>query len=90
MRRTRTRLWALLLRVSLLLSLLPAQALAAELPEAGQTVFLPVIEEGEESPAPQGAGGISTFGLVENKEGSEYVYAGSTVISYNGRAFRCV
>lgn len=87
MRRTRTRLWALLLSVSLLLSLLPAQALAAALPEAGQTVFLPVIEEGEEAPAPQGAGGISTFGLVENKEGSEYVYAGSTVISYNGRAF---
>lgn len=53
MRRTRTRLWALLLSVSLLLSLLPAQALAAELPEAGQTVFLPVIEEGEEAPAPQ-------------------------------------
>lgn len=87
MRRTRTRLWALLLSVSLLLGLLPAQALAAELPEAGQTVFLPVIEEGEEAPAPQGVGGSSTFGLVENKEGSEYVYAGSTVISYNGRAF---
>ena len=87
MRRIQTRLWAALLSVCLLLSLLPAQALAAALPEAGQTVFLPVIEEGEEAPAPQGAGGISTFGLVENKEGAEYVYAGSATFSYNGRAF---
>lgn len=86
MRRTRTRLWALLLSVSMLLSLLPAQALAAALPEAGQTVFLPVIEEGEEAPAPQGVSGISTFGLVENKEGSAYAYAGSATFSFNGKA----
>ena len=45
MRRMRTRLWAMLLSVCLLLSLLPTQALAAALPEDGQTVFLPIIEE---------------------------------------------
>ena len=52
MKRIRTRLWAALLSLCLLVGLLPVQVLAAELPEAGQTVFLPVIEEGEEAPAP--------------------------------------
>ena len=86
MRRMRTRLWAMLLSVCLLLSLLPTQALAAALPEAGQTLFLPVIEEGEEAPAPQGVAGTANFGLVENKEGSAYAYAGSTTFSFNGKA----
>lgn len=86
MRRMRTRLWAMLLSVCLLLSLLPAPAWAAQLPEDGQTVFLPIIEEGEEAPAPQGVAGTANFGLVENKEGSAYAYAGSTTFSFNGKA----
>ena len=76
----------MLLSVCLLLSLLPAPAWAAQLPEDGQTVFLPIIEEGEEAPAPQGVAGTANFGLVENKEGSAYAYAGSTTFSFNGKA----
>lgn len=87
MRRMRTRLWAMLLSVCLLLSLLPAPAWAAQLPEDGQTVFLPIIEEGEEAPAPQGVAGTANFGLVEHQEGSYYVYVGRKNISYGGKSY---
>ena len=62
------------------LSLLPAPVLAAEPGTAEeafeQTLTLPVIQEGDEAPEPQGYGSISTFDLKPHEESVSYAYVG--------------
>ena len=82
-----SRILSLFLVLSMLCTLVPAPAFAYEMEtwnaEAGnvQTITLPVIQEGEEAPEPQGlGGGISTFALIPNQEETYYAYEGSDEI----------
>lgn len=67
------------------LSLLPAQVLAAEPGTSEeafeQTLILPVIQEGDEAPEPQGYGAISTFALTPHVESISYAYVGDDYMS---------
>ena len=83
MRKPAGRVLSMLLVFSVLCTLVPAPAFAAqfETGDAGtghaQTITLPVVEEGEEAPEPQGiGGGISTFTLIPPQEETSYAYVG--------------
>lgn len=83
MRKPAGRVLSMLLVFSVLCTLVPAPAFAAqfETGDAGtghaQTITLPVVEEGEEAPEPQGiGGGISTFALTPHQAETSYAYVG--------------
>ena len=70
--------------LAMALTLLPVQTLAQEwqtTDAAEQSLLLPVIQEGEEAPEPQGYGETSTFDLAPNEATVSYAYVGDTSIS---------
>lgn len=65
------RILSMILALTMVVGVLPISALAAEEEEVYvQTFELPVVEEGEEAPEPQGLG-ISAFALQANETGSK-------------------
>ena len=85
MRKPGRRILAACMAFVMTLSLLPAQVLAAEPGTAEeafeQTLTLPVIQEGDEAPEPQGYGAISTFALTPHEESVSYAYVGDDYMS---------
>ena len=64
------------LALMMVLGYVPANALGEY--EYTQSMTFPVIEEGEEAPAPQGLG-ISTFAMVANDASYNYMYEGDSI-----------
>ncbi len=91
MRKGMRKILSACLALVMVMSLLPAPVLAVSdvQPEEtleGQTLFLPVIEQGEEAPEPQGYGvsaGNSRSSLTPNTAGCSYAYAGAESIYIN-------
>jgi|GEM_PF-4409709 len=63
------------LALMMVVGYVPVQALDMEYV---QSISLPIIEEGEEAPAPQGLG-ISTFAMVANDASYKYMYEGESI-----------
>ena len=68
--------------LTMVLSLLPMSVIAAEedelqaaLSENQQTLFLPIVNEGDDAPPPQGYS-ISAYDMMANTEGYTYTYVG--------------
>lgn len=79
MRKEIRKILSLCLVLTMVLSLLPLPALAVE---TEHTLCLPVIEEGDEAPEPQGYGngGFAIFSLVPYTTGCTYAYVGADSI----------
>lgn len=81
MKKARQQVLAACMAFVMTLSLLPVHALAAD-PEPAeeasvQTLLLPIVQEGEEGPEPQGSS-ISTFALTSGEAYVSYAYAGDS------------
>ena len=86
MRKKASRLLAMVLVISMLSTTLPIPGFArqseSETGETGiQTIDLPLIEEGEEAPPPQGDNGdVTTLSLTPYDENTSYSYVGRSTI----------